>query len=174
MLTSAAGETITTRHVSVAPGSRAFVAPLTASSLVAGAYTVRVRARGANAGASAANEALDVVVAADPSPTGALLKRRSAATGNADAPTADRRFHRNEQITIEAPAQSDGAVTARLLDRAGKPLAIPVAAAVRQDTDGARWRSAHVSLAPLAPGDYLVDISGAAGERALVAFRIVP
>jgi hypothetical protein len=61
----------------------------------------------------------------------------------------------------------------RLLGRNGQPLLLPVTAAVRDDPDGSRWQTARVSLAPLAPGDYILEmITGA--ERKLVGFRIVP
>jgi hypothetical protein len=97
-------------------------------------------------------------------------------------PTADLRFRRNEQVRVEIPAASSGPVTARLLDRTGKPLAVPVTATVRDDADGSRWVTAQLALAPLAAGDYVIEIvsgsggSGApGGERRMIsAFRIVP
>ena len=59
-----------------------------------------------------------------------------------------------------------------LLDRTGKPLAVPVTAAVRDEADGSRWVTAQLALAPLAPGDYAVEI--AAGVRRMIAaFRVV-
>ena len=71
------------------------------------------------------------------------------------------------------PTASSDPVTARLLDRSGKPLAVPVTAALRDDGDGSRWRTAQLTLAPLAVGDYVIEI--ASGEqRMLSSFRIVP
>jgi hypothetical protein len=64
-------------------------------------------------------------------------------------------------------------VSARLLDRTGKALNVPVSAAVRTDADGSRWRTAQLALAPLAPGDYVVEMSSGA-DRSISAFRIVP
>jgi len=55
----------------------------------------------------------------------------------------------------------------------GKPLSIPVTGAVRDDADGSRWQSAELALAPLAPGDYLVELAAGNG-RTLVAFRVIP
>src|SRR5204863_4723170 len=110
-------------------------------------------------------------------PAGALFIRRGISTGNRELPTADRRFRRNEQIRVEVPVASGDAPTARLLDRSGKPLAVPVTAAVRDDPDGSRWQTAQLSLAALAVGDYIVETTeGAGGEikRTLVAFRVVP
>ncbi|HEV3140770.1 MAG TPA: hypothetical protein VGY57_09655, partial [Vicinamibacterales bacterium] len=63
----------------------------------------------------------------------------------------------------------------------GKALAIPVTAAVRDDADGSKWQTAQLALAPLAPADYVVEISRAGGAgaaetitRTLVAFRVIP
>ena len=67
-------------------------------------------------------------------------------------------------------------LAAALLDRNGKPLAVPVALADR-DRNGVRYVTAEIALSPLAPGDYLIEVTaqtGATPERALVAIRIVP
>jgi hypothetical protein len=69
------------------------------------------------------------------------------------------------------------AESARLLDRTGKALAVPVTVMATQETDGSRWLSGQASLAPLAPGDYLVEIVATASggqRRTLTAFRVVP
>jgi hypothetical protein len=87
-------------------------------------------------------------------------------------PTADLRFRRSERLRVEVPSAADVA-GARLLDRVGKPLAIPVAAASRTDAEGTRWATAELALAPLAPGDYVVEVS-ATGTRTMAAFRVVP
>ena len=88
-------------------------------------------------------------------------------------PTADLRFRRNEQLRVEVLAASADAPSARLLDRTGKPLPVPVAAAMRDDSDGLRWHTAQIALAPLAPGDYVIELA-AGGKRTLSAFRVVP
>ena len=108
-----------------------------------------------------------------PDSTGALFLRRGLATGNKDVPTANLQFRRNEQIRVEIPTTSSDPLTARLLDRTGKPLAVPVTAAVRDDADGSRWVTAQLTLAPLAMGDYVIEI--ASGDKRMIsAFRIVP
>ena len=93
-----------------------------------------------------------------PEAVGALFVRRGPSTGNKEAPTADLRFRRNEQVRVEIPIASSEPLTARLLDRTGKPLAVPVTAAVRDDADGSRWVTAQLALAPLAPADYVIEI----------------
>jgi hypothetical protein len=45
------------------------------------------------------------------------------------------------------------------------------------EADGSHWLSAQAALAPLAPGDYLIEVtatSGGAQQRTLTAFRVVP
>ena len=67
--------------------------------------------------------------------------------------------------------------SARLLDRTGKALAVPVTVMATQESDGSRWLSGQAALAPLAPGDYLVEIvatTSDAQRRALTAFRVIP
>jgi hypothetical protein len=71
------------------------------------------------------------------------------------------------------PASSADTVSARLLDRAGNPLTTPVTAGIQEDADGLRWRRVEVVLAPLAQGDYIIELS-AGGERTLTGFRVVP
>ena len=88
-------------------------------------------------------------------------------------PTADLRFRRNEQIRVEIPTASGDPVTARLLDRTGKPLAAPVTAALRDDADGSKWVTAQLALAPLAPADYAIELSSGA-NRMVAGFRVVP
>jgi VWFA-related protein len=173
-----AASTLATAHVAVPIGAKTFRATLTpASPLTPGDYAVRVRARGADSSMST-NETAHVVLSAPPEPTGAIYLRRGLSTGNRETPTADLRFRRNEQLRVEMPAPADAAVTARLLDRTGKPLAVPVAATTREDADGTRWQSAQLALAPLAPGDYVIEISRAGGAggatRTLAAFRVIP
>jgi hypothetical protein len=93
-------------------------------------------------------------------------------------PTADLRFRRGDTLRVLAPVAPMAAPeSARLLDRAGKPLAIPLAATVVDEADGSRWLSAQAALAPLAPGDYLIEITASdagAQKRTLTAFRVIP
>jgi hypothetical protein len=50
---------------------------------------------------------------------------------------------------------------------------VPVTAVVRDDADGSRWVTAQLALAPLAPGDYAIEISSG-DTRLISAFRVVP
>jgi VWFA-related protein len=172
-LTTPADVTVATGRLTAARGARTFRLVLTPSEpLAAGEYVLRV---GARAGPSTipSREVLRFAIPEAPGSAGALFVRRGPTTGNKEVPTADLRFRRSESVRIEIPTSADAAGTARLLDRTGKPLAVPVAAAIRDDPDGSRWQTAQLALAPLAPGDYVIEIAN--GERRMLsAFRIVP
>jgi VWFA-related protein len=178
-LATPADQTVATGRATAPRGARAFRMTLTASApLAPGDYVLRVGAR-AGAASIPSRETARLTIAAAPTSIGALFVRRGAATGNKDVPTADLRFRRNEQLRVEMPGDAADGVAARLLDRTGRALAVPVAAAVRDDADGSRWHTAQLALAPLAVGDYVIEITsragGAGGEtRTLAAFRVVP
>jgi hypothetical protein len=159
--------------VTVLRGQRTFRVALTSSQpIVAGTYQLRVGARAGPASIPSRDTAR-VEIPAAPASVGALYIRRGPATGNREVPTADLRFRRSEQVKVEVPFASADAPSARLLDRTGKLLAVPVTAAVRDDADGSRWATAQLALAPLAPGDYVIELSSGA-QRMLSSFRIVP
>lgn len=195
MLATAAGQTVATAREHLAPGARSFRVALHLNPAEAASHTeyaLRVRAVPAGAGILS-GDVLRVSLPDSPSASGAVAVRRGPTTGNRDVPTADLRFRRSEQLRVEVPAPA-AELDARLLDRTGKPLPVPVITAARQDADGTRWQTAQVALAPLAPGDYVIELAGrasgvgradAAGEagragrageaeRVLVAFRVVP
>jgi hypothetical protein len=170
LLTSPGGATVASTHAHVDPGLRSFRVSFTPSEpLVPGEYMVRLRARG-GLSSTASNETLPVALAPPPQASGVLFVRRGPATGNRDMPTADLRFRRSEHIRLELP-EPQGSVMARLLDRTGKPLAIPVTTTTREEGDGSRWVTAQLALAPLAAGDYIVEFANGS-MRTLAAFRI--
>jgi len=172
-LTTAADATAASGRASVPRGMRTFRIALSSSQpLEPGEYVLRVGARSGPASIPP-RETVRVTIPPAPHTTGALFLRRGPATGNREVPTADLRFRRSEQIRVEIPAGDGAEVSARLLDRTGKMLNVPVTAALRTDADGARWHTAHLALAPLGPGDYVVEISSAT-DRSISAFRIVP
>jgi VWFA-related protein len=177
MLTTGAGATVATAHVVVPAGARTFRVALSPTAILApGDYVVRVRARGGT-GSGASNDVLRIALPAAPDATGALYVRRGPTTGNREVPTADLRFRRSEQLRVEVPSTTPDAVHAQLLDRAGKGLAVPVTTTTRDDADGSRWQTAQVALAPLAAGDYVIELSDASGDvskRTLLAFRVIP
>jgi len=60
-----------------------------------------------------------------------------------------------------------------LLDRTGKALAVPVATRLRTDADSSRWLTGQLAVAPLAVGDYVIELSKGS-NRMLAAFSVVP
>jgi VWFA-related protein len=180
MLVAPNGDTVATGRAAIMAGARGFRATLVPSQpLPAGEYTARVRVQGRAASATPANDLLRLTLGSASSATGAIFIRRSA---NREAPTADLRFRRTEQVRVEVPAAADETATARLVDRTGKPIRVPISTATRDDPGGVRWHTAQFALAPLAAGDYVIDVStwasggGADGKaltRQLLAFRVV-
>jgi VWFA-related protein len=172
-LTTPQDATVATGQLTVGRNVRVFRLALTASKpIAAGEYVLRIGAR-AGPASIPARDTMKIEIPEAPAATGAIVLRRGQTTGNKEVPTADLRFRRSEQIRVEIPSASSDAVTARLLDRTGKALAVPVTAAVRDDPDGSRWRTAQLALAPLAPGDYVIEIASG-NQRMLSAFRVVP
>jgi len=82
-----------------------------------------------------------------------------------------------ERLRVDIPTRAPlESLTARLLDRQGRPLAIPVTLSQREEA-GVRYATGEVVLSPLALGDYLVEIALGPGQRPetiVVAFRMVP
>ena len=76
----------------------------------------------------------------------------------------------------EPPAEDlstvPGDPVAVLLDRAGTPMAVPLQVSAREES-GVRWIAVETALAPLAPGDYAVEVKAGASTRT-TAFRVVP
>ena len=102
----------------------------------------------------------------------ALFRAGSAARAPFSA-TTDPRFRRIERLRIELPARDTAPATARLLDRRGEPLAVPVGVTERVDAStGTRWTVLDVTLAPLAIGDYVIEVTQGESVR-YTAFRVV-
>jgi VWFA-related protein len=169
-LTTATGDIVASARGRIAPGTTSAMVVVTPDqSVQPGDYVIRVRSQGP---AGSEIVSMPVTLPAASQPSGAVFIRRGPSTGNKEMPTADLRFRRSERLRVEVPATAD-VTGARLLDRTGKPLAVPVAAATRTDADGARWATGELLLAPLAPADYVVEIS-VTGTRTMAAFRVVP
>jgi len=170
VVTTAAGEIVASGRGRITPGTTSALVRVEPGQQVQGGdYVVRVRSQ---APAGTETVSIPVTLPGASQSSGAVFIRRGPTTGNKEMPTADLRFRRSERLRVEVPTSAD-MVGARLLDRTGKPLPVPVAAATRTDADGTRWATGELVLAPLAPADYVVEVS--AGEvRTMAAFRIVP
>jgi VWFA-related protein len=174
--TTAAGVTVATGRAHVEPGTRSFRIALDPSTpLMTGEYVVRFRVRGLAGDNIPATDIVRLQLPSAPAATGAVFIRRGPLTGNRDMATADLRFRRTEQLRVEIPTTADSTWSAKLLDRTGKAMAIPVTVGRRPEPDGPSWLTAQVALAPLAVGDYLIELTAEGGaRRTLFAFRVVP
>ena len=90
-------------------------------------------------------------------------------------PLAAFNFRRTERVRLDWPVlQPLDSQIARLLDRNGKPLPVPVTLATR-DVEGKTILSGTVNLAPLSIGDYLIELNAKAGdvsEQQIIAIRV--
>jgi VWFA-related protein len=88
-------------------------------------------------------------------------------------PVADFQFRRTERVHLEFPMLKPlEQRQARLLGRTGQPLAIAATVTERD----ASTLAVDVNLAPLGPGNYVVEVTAGAGaetERRLVAIRVI-
>jgi VWFA-related protein len=168
-LLNSAGTPIAKGSAELVPGTYAVQIAITPPTpLEPDDYKVLIRAKGVSALGS--TESVIFALHAAPLGTGTLFFRR---VGAREIPTADLRFRRTERLIVETPASLGNDMSARLLGRNGSALNVPVAMAIREDADGTRWRRAEVGLAPLAPGEYIVETTAGA-ERTLAGFRVVP
>ena len=173
---SAAGERVASLQVTFAISDGAFTVRLPADTpLSAGDYAVRVRVTPQLGQALPLTDLAKVVIPAEPSALGeSLMLRRGPSTGPRYMTTADPRFQKSDRIRLEFPTQLEGPATARLLDRTGKPLQVAVTTSERKDDAGPfRWVVADATLAPLAPGDYAIELSVGDVKR-VTAFKMVP
>jgi hypothetical protein len=127
-----------------------------------GEYAVRVQLRpDANDSLLLTDTARVIVNAPRAEELGApVIWRRGPSTGPRHLRTADVRFSRSERIRLELPTTVPGTASARLLDRAGQPIQVPVQVSARPDDSGEyRWIVADAVLAPLAPGQYTIEVT---------------
>jgi hypothetical protein len=91
-------------------------------------------------------------------------------------PVAVAEFRRTERAHVEWPiAKPLDRREARLLTRTGQALPVNVLLTERSSAAGTVL-AADLTLAPLAPGDYVIEVvatSGAASDRKLLAIRVV-
>jgi hypothetical protein len=98
--------------------------------------------------------------------------RRRPATGLTYSRSADPRASRTDRLRFEFASTAAPAPAATLLDRTGQPMAVPLQVSTR-DEAGVRWIVVETALAPLAPGDYAVEVKAGDASR-ITAFRVVP
>jgi VWFA-related protein len=165
------GRAVLTAAVPIGADGGFAVAVPESGGLIPGDYAIRVRAKGA-AGATI-DETARVTIAGEPPAIGdAVVWRRRPATGLVFFRSADPRASRTDRLRFELATTSAAAPAAVLLDRAGQPMAVPLQVSTREE-GGARLIVVELALAPLAPGDYAVEVKAGEATRT-TAFRVVP
>lgn len=105
-----------------------------------------------------------------------IVFHRGPTTGNQLVKAEARVFSRSERVHLELQAAVDVPLwTGALLDRTGKRTPIPVAVSERTDPAmSQRWFLADVTLAPLGPGDYVIEMTRSAGDpqKLLTGIRV--
>ena len=162
---TAGGESQST-EVPMTAGQRSFTGSAT---LTSSPSSVDVRVRIAPPGEIPFTDAVSVeVVSGLPLP---LMFRRGPSTANRYEPAGQPQFSRTERVRFDVRATAGTSVTeVRILDRNANPIDVPIA---RTERDG--WTSAEVTLAALAPGDYLMEFTGrtsSGAQKVLAAFRV--
>jgi hypothetical protein len=168
------------RELRFEPGQRSVTIVETSDRVFPpGRYIVRLSVT-ATGGALPLQATTDLRIPAD----GALLgsgvtSRRGPATGLQYLATADARFQRTERIRFEVPKlAADAVVSGRVLNRTAQ--ALPLAVTISERRDEKLQISvivADLTLAPLAQGEYVLELvadSGGKKEIAAYAFRVVP
>nr|MDQ3071622.1 hypothetical protein [Acidobacteriota bacterium] len=170
-ITTAAGDVVETRAVEAGRAGVVVRVPVDAP----GGAQVDVRARAATPGDRAAADAALTMPAPGAALIGDVIAYRGV--GRFVSPAADGRYRRTERATLEAPlAPGASAAGARLLDKLGNALNVPITAREKIDASGTRWIVAEAALAPLSDGDYLVEVEAMKDEtrqRVLFAIRVV-
>jgi VWFA-related protein len=169
---SVTGGATGTSSITLAAGQRSFLVSVPLNGPPAGTIGVRARLSGTSVVPLSDNVSID----ASGTPR-ALLFRRGPSTGNRVQPAGDPQFSRTERVHLELPvAPGVSAGDGRVLDRSGKPLAVPVVMGQRTDEGtGLRWITADVTLSPLTLGDYAIEMGltfDGKKERIVTAFRV--
>jgi hypothetical protein len=166
--------------IAIEPGQRSISVEGLEARLAPGRYAVRGELTPAG-GRQPIQVTTFATVPAPSSPvgTGALALRRGPSTGLAYVATADPRFRRTERLRVEVPLLSDGiAGRGRLLTREGQGLPLVVTYSTRTDAAANQvFGVADVTLAPLAAGEYVLELSlEKDGKPEVVAygFRLIP
>ena len=157
----------------IEPGARGALVRVPAPA-GAGPYRLDVRV---TSGRVELTERMDVAARAsnDTLLAAPVLYRATPAASSPLRPVADMQYRRTERAHVEWPLRTAiDQRSARLLAKDGSPLPVPVTLTER-DHDGSPMLAADLTLAPLAVGDYVIEVTAGAGprsEKTYVALRI--
>jgi VWFA-related protein len=166
------GSTVGSGSSAIDPGGRGALVVVPVS---AGDGSLKVSARVAS-GALSLSDRVDVPARRAGLLSAPVIYRATPSPRSPLSAAAVAEFRRGERLHAEwqAAAELDGR-TARLLDRNGRPL--PVGASITERfAEGAHIIAVDVNLAPLAEGDYVIELTtqkAAESGRDLVAFRVM-
>jgi VWFA-related protein len=164
---------VASQRLEIKPGESGFTVQLPdAGGMQSGDYTVRVRLRSPMEGELALIDTARISVKSPPSLGDAVMWRRGLSTGPQYLHTADPRFLRNERLRLELPTSSTESATARVIDRNGQTISVPVEVSSRPDA-GFSWVVVDLGLAPFGPADYAIEVTQGQMKQ-LTAFRVVP
>jgi len=199
VVTGPGGESMGTITAKIDAGARGAVMRVPVTPGATGPWRAGVKITGS--GGSLEERATIDAVAVGPLLGHALVYRGAPGPRSALRPVADYQFQRTERVHVEWPIlKALDQRQARLLSRAGQPLAVAVTvtesargrreesesssagatasgggAPLARTVDGSVTLAADVNLAPLGAGDYVIELTAGAGgetERRLIAIRV--
>lgn len=176
VVVSATGADVASKTIELPAGEGTFMLRVPdAGGVTPGEYAVRVRVKPNQDEGLPVSDTARVIVPTQAGRVGeAVLWRRGPTTGPKFVVTADPRFRRSERVRLEHATTAAGMPAARMLDRSGHPINVPVQLSERTDASGEfRWLVADAALAPLAPGDYAIELS-LDEMKVVTAFKVVP
>jgi hypothetical protein len=166
--------TLNSVTIDVAAGQRSVAVAGIETTLAEGRYTVRAELTPRSARLPLnVSTVVDVPAETALAAPDVLASRRGPSTGLAYVPTADQRFRRTERLRVEVMLMTDGVTgTGRLLTREGQAMPLVVGYSTVPNSG-----VADVTLAPLAAGEYVLELSlqkNGTTETVAYGFRIVP
>ncbi len=170
-VTGPGGVAVGTTHVALAPGARGGVAVM---DVPAGtnAVTVSVKLRDPAVVFDARVDATRDAGAVFGAP---LVYRATPSSRSPLLPVAGFEFRRTERVHVDWPlVRALDRRDARLLGRNGQAMAVTVTLTERE-VEGRLFLGLDTILAALAPGDYVIEITGTAGgktETRLIGIRV--
>ena len=169
------GSQVGSQRLDLKPGEGLFTVQMPESaSVMPGDYTVRMRLRSPVEGELGLTDAARVTVKEGVPLGDAVLWRRGPSTGPQHLRTADPRFLRSERLRLELATSATEPASARLIDRNGQPMTVPVEVSDRPEPAGGfRWIVVDLAIAPLGPADYAVEVTQGPWKQ-LTPFRVVP
>jgi len=172
---AADGTEVVSRTVDMTAGDGPFSIQVPETGgLASGEYAVRVRLRSQADDKVELSDTARVVMKEGSTLGEAIIWRRGPSTGPRYLRTADLRFQRSDRLRLELATTATSPGAARMLDRNGNSLSVPVQVSERPDPSATfRWIVIDATLSPLAPGDYSVEVTQDEAKQ-ITGFKLVP